>query len=188
MKQPIKFIACVVLFTFATTLTVAAAPGSGQQSQEPSNPQPSQNAAKSPAAAPRPTTNIQLDLVVTDTKDGQPTTKSASLLIASGNRSSTRATGRTALGDTPIIMGPEGPVGGRPFSLNIDASASLVRDHIIQVRATFEFNTGTEAEASLLQSIDVYLQNGRTLLVSKSADPVANRTVTVELTATIREP
>lgn len=180
MRHLSKILLCVVLIS-ATPAAMGATADNAQQPQAPAAPSAS-------ASAPRPPANVQLDLVVTDTRDGKAETKSISLLIAGSGNSSTRATGRTPTGNGPIVMGPEGPIGGRPFSLNVDARADVVRDNIIQVRANFEFNTGMEAEASLLQSINVYLQAGRKLLVSRSADPVANRTVTVELTATIREP
>jgi DNA-binding MarR family transcriptional regulator len=38
------------------------------------------------------------------------------------------------------------------------------------------------------ESLTAMLRSGQAMLVSRSADPATNRTVTVELTATIREP
>jgi hypothetical protein len=46
----------------------------------------------------------------------------------------------------------------------------------------------TPAPAKVTQNLATVLRSGRPLIVSRSADPATNRTVTVEMTATIREP
>lgn len=81
-----------------------------------------------------------------------------------------------------------------PSELNIDAGATEMSGQLINVIATFEFTPTSDSQTpaqgatnQLRQQINVMLRNGKPLLVSRSADPVTDRTVTVELTATIRE-
>lgn len=82
------------------------------------------------------------------------------------------------------------------MQLNLDARAIEQDNQLITVNATLEFTPVAAADAettagvsppNLQQSINVLLRSGKPLLVSRSADPFTDRTVTVELTATILE-
>jgi hypothetical protein len=153
-------------------------------------------APPAPPQAPRPPQpemqgNIQLDIVITDTRDGKPDRKTVSMLVRNGSRSSIRSTGSV---QTRITTGATANYNVSGVGLNLDASAYRATRDQVHVSATFEFTTAlSQGDAQGVpsvhtQRIEVAVQSGKTLLVSRSADPLSDRTVTVELTATVREP
>jgi hypothetical protein len=160
----------------------------------PERPATRQAPAPAPAARPAQTLsapNIRLDLVITDTHGGTPVKKTVSMLVRNGGSGSIR-TSSPAPRD-PNVFGPPPTTA---VELNLDAHASEVRNGLINVTITFEYTpaggqpapTSPESLAPRLrESLDVVLRTGRALLVSQSADPATERTVTVELTATFRE-
>lgn len=160
-----------------------APPGQGRAGQ----------ATTPPAAAPRPEapgapylsgptvpagTNIRLELAITDTYTGAPAKKTVSLLVLTGNSGMIRTNN---FGDGGIAI------------LNVDAIALAYQNGQVSVRMTFEYTPARAKEAApntgrpptLNESITVVLQDGKTLMVSQSADPATDRKVTAELTATI---
>jgi hypothetical protein len=159
--------------------------------EAPGAPAPPSGPPSPPQAQPQQAgvqANVQLDVVITDTVNGKPEAKTLTLLLRNNGSGSVRTGG---------VFGPHG--GQVPVQMALDASVSLDRE-LIDVGLTFEYqaawSTADEtssdirgrAPAAVTQRVRTYVQSGRTLLVSRSADPVTNRTVTVELTATIREP
>ena len=83
--------------------------------------------------------------------------------------------------------------------LGLDANVNVLGPDLVEVNVTFNYaasptvaasapSESTPTPARVTENLAVVLRSGRPLLVSRSADPVTNRTVTVELTATIREP
>lgn len=154
-------------------------------------------APPAPAQAPPPpwrgvqlTANIQLDVVITDTVSGKPETKRVTLVIRNGSSGSIRTHGMVQLaGDAS------------PVELALDGNARQSGPDLVDVNVTFNYlpapSSITNASDSssnvmgaprVIESLSATLRSGRPLLVSRSADPATNRTVTVELTATIREP
>jgi len=181
-----------LLVAILTTTLVAPLPGvspvAGAAAQEAAQP----SAALPPQQRAR---NIQLDLTIADSQGGKPISKTVSMLLSADTRSVLRSSGQV-----PVAW-PDGSTQFMPVTLNLDAGARMMGGQLINVTATFEFGTagagsGTQSEnassgnlsSSLTQRIDVNVSNGRPVVVSKSADPISDRTVTVELTATIREP
>ncbi|MEZ5318481.1 MAG: hypothetical protein R2752_13860 [Vicinamibacterales bacterium] len=154
---------------------------------------PQPRAQQTPRAVRR---NVKLDLAITDTYGGTPTTKTVTVLIASGENGMIRTANRLTNG-----MGVE---------LNVDATAQIQPVagpngvESIWVRVTFEYTpaqgenqNGTSTNpmtgamqpqhpAQLHESLTVVLEDGTPLLVSQSADPATERQVKVELTATIQ--
>jgi hypothetical protein len=142
----------------------------GQQPQQ--GPQP-------PAGIPA---NVKLDLAITDTYAGAPAKKTISMLIRTGMAGRIRTSN--------VLKGTE-------VKLNVDAQASTHRvsptgPSFITVQVTFEYTPAHATEegsrptpSQLHESLDVVLLDGKPLVVSQSADPVTERRVTVELTATI---
>jgi hypothetical protein len=143
-------------------------------------------------ALPTVTSNIKLDLTITDTYTGTPVKKTVSMLILNGSNGMIRTSNRLATG---FVVG-----------LNVDAAALIHQGGLITVRVTFEYtpaqtgaSAGTDPKAAqaeqglstrpqpaeLHESLSVILQDGKPLLVSQSADPTTDRKVTVELMATV---
>ncbi len=150
-------------------------------------------------ALPTLTANIKLDLIITDTYTGTPVKKTVSMLILNGSNGMIRTSNTIA---------------GARVGLNVDAATTIHQGGLISVRITFEYtpaqvsmlagNAGTREQmealraeqvekglsprsqpAELHESLSVVLQDGKTLLVSQSADPTTDRKVTVEVMATI---
>jgi hypothetical protein len=169
----------------------APAPGQGQQGQQ------GGQTMTPPAAAPRPetprapyiagpntqpmppSTNIRLDLTITDTFTGTPVKKAVSLIVLTSNNGMIRTTSS----DGWAI-------------LNVDAIAAAYSGGQVSVRMTFEYTPAQAKERNeagqpagraprLNESITVALQDGKPMMVSQSADPATDRKVTAELTATI---
>jgi hypothetical protein len=161
-----------ILAAFFTVLVAAAA-----AAQEPPPP------PKNPPPAPSSFTNIRLDLTITDTYADTPSTKTVTMLVMDRARGSIRTQNRLANG--PGVL------------LNMDAAVDLLPPPSgsgrIQLLLTFEY-TPVQAEgaaetravpAQLTESLTVVLQDGQKLMISQSADPVTDRKVTVEVTATV---
>jgi hypothetical protein len=123
-------------------------------------------------------TNIRLELVITDTFTGAPVKKSVSLLVVTGNSGMIR-TSNTMTGTLAV--------------LNVDAVAAAYQSGVVSTRLTFEYSPPPPIEGplagrrspSLNESITVVLQDGKPMVISQSADPATDRKVTAELTATI---
>ena len=130
--------------------------------------------------APGP--NVRVEFTITDQQTGVPTTSKTVMLTTSN-----RQWGRIRTQITSRLYG------GAP--LNVDARPTVTQDGRINVELTIEYAQGrnSEAEANsdkivqvlVNQSLTVLLENGKSLLVTQSADPVSDRKVTVEVKATI---
>jgi len=135
--------------------------------------------------------NVQLDVVVTDTISGKPEGKRVTLLLRNGHSGSLRTKGQIW-------------VDGQLWAveLGLDGRVRILGPGLIEAMVTFTYAapplgsgaSGEEARrqlsppAEVTESLTAMLRSGQPMLVSRSADPVTNRTVAVELTATIREP
>jgi hypothetical protein len=153
-------------------------PPTGQRGQTP--PAPAQNMVSRGSRVDR---NVKLDLTIVDTYTGKPVSKTVSMMLASGYSGRIR---------TQNVINNRYPV-----ELNVDATAEVTANASgIRVHLTFEYNPAPEpaqAEAnpvlrpaSLNESFVVLLDDGKPLMVTRSADPATDRSVTVELTATIQ--
>lgn len=157
--------------------------------EAPSAPSPTQG-ARGAALAPRPmparatdpqrpesTANIRIELEITDTYTGAPAEKTVTLVVGSGGSGRVRT---------------QNVLNGHVVQLNVDAIAYELTGDKIRVQITFEYTpsqaTGSESvsrPAALNESFTVFLNNGRPLVVTQSADPASDRKVMVEVTATI---
>jgi hypothetical protein len=172
MRTPLVA-ALVTLFAVATALAQQAAPPVQQavQSTRPPTPPAPQNP------------NIKLELTITDTYTQTPSTKTVTMLVLTGERGSIRTMNQL----------PNGP----GVQLNMDAHVALFPSPApagrIRLLLTFEYTpvqAGPQADsrprpAQLTESLTVVLQDGQKLMISQSADPVTDRKVTVEVTATV---
>lgn len=122
------------------------------------------------------TTNIQLELTITDTLSGTPATKTVSMVILNGSNGMIRTS-------TP----------GYDHQLNVDAMASAYQNGLIGVRLTLVFqppNIVAEGKATqrapfLNESLTVVVSDGKPLVVSQSADAASDRKVTATIKATV---
>ena len=147
-----------------TTTPPAAAPQASQSSRLP-------NLAMLPS-----TTNIQLELTITDTISGTPATKTVSMVILNGSSGMIRTS-------TP----------GYDHQLNVDAMANAYQNGMVGVRITFDFTPPqitaegkpTTRAPRLNESLTVVVSDGKPLVVSQSADAASDRKVTATIKATV---
>lgn len=186
-----------------TLITLIATPALAAQTATPPMDTPTPAVAQAttpPATAPRPaqtappraptpdplgsrvaaSTNVRLDMKISDTFTGQPVLKEVTMIIQSGSNGRIR---------TESIVAQKFMV-----NLNIDASTTAYLSGVVRTNVTFEYSPAPANAASgdqpaqiprLNESISVILQDGKPMIVSQSADPMTARKVTVELTATI---
>jgi hypothetical protein len=123
----------------------------------------------------RTLTNVQIELTLTDQiGPAAPQKKTVSMIVSSGNWGKIRNTA------VPTRIG-----------LNVDARPFVSVEGPVQLELTIYYyppqgdqkDPGTPTE--LNQSLTVILQSGKPLVISQAADPVSDRKVVVEVTATV---
>lgn len=193
----------LIFFLMLTTLIATPALALAAQTPAPPMDIPTPSIAQAttpPAAAPKPgqtapqrapapdplgsraaaSTNVRLEMKISDTLTGQAVTKEVTMIIQSGSNGRIR---------TESIVAQKFRV-----NLNIDAATTAYASGVVRTNVTFEYSPAPANAASgeqpaqipqLNESISVILQDGKPMIVSQSADPMTARKVTVELTATI---
>ena len=144
--------------------------------QEPApKPAPEPSTERPAPRAPDPV-NVRYEIAIRDEGGPQPGTKVVSMLGVLGSVSSVRAQGMTAgRGSNP---------------LNVDVMATQISDNKILSRITIEYvpqtpETDRLPPLSVRQSMNVWLDNGKPMVVSESTDPNSDRRLTVQVTATV---
>ena len=143
--------------------------------------------AAAPAAPERPRRegqpiNVKVDLTLTDQRGGSaPVKRTVTVLAADGYTGSIRT-------QSQVIQ-----VGAVP--LNVDASPTLLADGKIRLGINLQYDwpaptetnsaRGTVVSTSLHDQLMMILENGKSMIVAQSADPIGERQVTVEVKATI---
>lgn len=157
-----------------------------------------QNAPASEAPPPSPA-NVRFDVVVTDdTGGGKTLTKSVTLnVIASSDgrdsgigqiRSSARPAGVAQFTAT----GPEGKtIIDNDLNLNVDINRPrLMQGNKIRVPIVVEYRPYSPdpraASATVRASVDMLMDHAKKTVISQTADPVTDRKVIIEVTATIQ--
>ena len=146
--------------------------------------------ATPPAAAPeRPRregqpVNVKVDLTLTDQRGGaQPVKRTLTVLAADGYTGSIRTMSQVF----DVVAGLNVP-------LNVDASPTLIADGKIRLSINLQYDWPGPAEnrvrgqvinTSLHDQLMFILENGKSMIVAQSADPIGDRQVTVEVKATV---
>ncbi len=151
--------------------TPKASPKSGPAAEKP-------EARPEPPPRPGQLANVRIDVKISDERAGQPpVSKLVSLTVADRRDGSVRASAND--------MGP--------VPLNVDASPAIEGAHIrlglgLQYTSIDEAATGDARQRSrrdFQQRLGLVLEDGKTVRVTQSADPLTDRRVGVEVTATI---
>jgi len=130
--------------------------------------------------------NVKVDLTITDQRGGgaAPVKKTVSVVVADGMFGFIRTTAEIA------------GVGGS-VPLNVDAEPTLLADGKVRLRANVQYDLpapaealnnvsrGTTTKTAIHETLSLILENGKPLVAAQSADPVSDRTVTVEVKATV---
>jgi hypothetical protein len=115
--------------------------------------------------------NIQIDiLLTTDGGNQPPVRKTVTLTLADKQEGSVRSMDRAA-----------GPQSG---SLNVDARPVMQANGQVLTRIGLEFS-GTEDVPFVQVRAQPLLESGRALRISRAVSPRTDRSVTVEVTATV---
>jgi hypothetical protein len=129
--------------------------------------------------APGWSSNVRVELTISETQGGTTTTKNVVLITSNTSRGSIRS---------DMSSPTEGEV-----TLNVDARPQIQRDGRIGLDITFVYTPQRSPDAvtagahskDIQEQMSVYLTDGKPLVVSQSADPRGDRRITVEVTATI---
>jgi len=150
-------------------------------------------AAANVAVAPTPPrrqgqpVNIKVDVTISDQHSGGAAAlkKTVTVVTGDGMTGFIRSTAAyTSLGDVP---------------LNVDVEPELIADGKIRVRVNLQYDlpgsvTGQTTETpgagalrrtQIRENLAVILENGKSITVAQSADPVGDRQVTIDVKATI---
>lgn len=125
--------------------------------------------------------NIRFDFAIIDEGGPQPSRKVVSMMVADRQSGLVRSFVLIpGFGDVPI---------------SVDALPTIERDGRIRARVTLEYRAnpapaetekpGPPPTASMRLSFGILLESGRKVVAAQAADPVTDRRVTVEVTATV---
>ena len=161
-------------------LALLTAPA-GAASPKPS-PKPSPEASAAPARAGQ-LTNVRIEFKLTDRRGtAEPATKLVSMIVAD------RRSGMIRAADGAGSQAGE----FSPFALNVDASPVIEDGGRIRLQLSLEYKVQDDSAVAkgnplraLRQNMNVVAESGRPLMVADSADPIGDRRVQVEVTATI---
>ena len=158
--------------TAGLLLGLLAVPAAAQEKPQDT---PKPQAATAPAETPGQPVNISIEISITENVgSAEPVRKIVKVLVADG------MVGR---------IRNRGGFGATFGELNVDARPRIVEKERILTALTVEYSPRRPEPdnpvSGLHESLSVLLQNGQPLTVAQSADPNADRTVTLEVKATI---
>lgn len=154
-------------------------------------PPPEPGAQEPPAPAPGPMppraapqlANVRLDLTITDQRGTAPAvSKTVSMLVADRFNGRVRSGGHAKVGTS-----------FQPVTLNVDAQPEILRDGRVRIQVSLEYRAqspegGPSDEAqpgTLSEQFSVILEDGKSMVITQSADPASDRKVRVELKAAL---
>jgi hypothetical protein len=154
-------------------------------SPTPPPPPPAPAAPSSPAGQ---AVNVKVEFTITDERGTAPPVRRVVSVIASDRN----------LGRVRSSAFVTGQGGAGPIPLNVDATPTLLRDGKIQLQFTLSYDwpapddptasrnaSGIITRSTLSDSVTLVLVDGKSMIAAQSADAVGDRTVSVEVKATI---
>jgi hypothetical protein len=166
---------------FATALASALMIGTAYAQQAPTTPAKQEKPpAKSPAPEGLPT-NIKIELTITDQAGpGEAAKRTVSMIVADRKNGSIRSSGRvvTHTQSTPVF-------------LNVDATPTIIKDGSMRLDLGLEYvpkaesSNSEDGRGSLNERLSLLVESGKAVIVSQASDPMSDRKISVELTATI---
>ena len=178
-------------------------PRPGGQAPAPPPPPP----AVSVAAPPRQgqSFNIKVDVTISEQTGASPAAKKT-VSIVSGENMPGFVRSQAAFGGSQIVL--PGTGGGFLAPLNVDVEPTVLADGKIRLGLSVQYDVpappsldssgravesqaavrsalGSLTRTEVRQNLRIVLESGKPLVVSQAADPVGDRKVTIEVTATI---
>ena len=156
----LKRLTIALLLSLATVICAAA--------QDAQTPKPAEAQASRPASQ---VANVRIELTISDQRtDAQPAPKTVTLLVE--DRQNGRI--RTGRGNA---------------ALNVDARPEILREGRVRVTVSLEYapqeTPDRPPQAPIQQSMTALVEDGKSLVLSQSADPTSDRKVRLELKATV---
>jgi len=181
MKRLLVFTAFLFAATHALAQTPAPAakPAPAARPAPPAAPPPPPPLPPAPPAPPREGQPINIRVEITISESGgtlPPVKKTVTTVVGDGHSGSVR---ESAPFNTP---------------LNVDVHADILANNKLRVGSTVEYwsnaqmQPGTDARpgrTDVRASVVSVLDSGKPLMISEATDPISDRRVTVEVTATI---
>jgi hypothetical protein len=150
-------------------------------------------AAPAPPAPPAPPRregqpiNVKVELNITeDGGAGAPIKKSVTAVVADGYNGFVRQQG--------FAQNPSAPQLNLVVPLNLDAFPVILPNGKIRLTCSIQYNAGASSRTAsaeartgtdIRQNLVLNLESGKPLVISQGTDPIGERRVTVEVTATI---
>jgi hypothetical protein len=130
--------------------------------------------------------NVSIEVAITDqTGSGEPVKKVVSMIVADRQTGSVRSAGN-AMPQSTVT-----PVPIERETLNVDVTPTIHQDDSVLLSLTLQYipppteGDKMQGRAQLNERMGVTLESGKTLMISRAADPGSSRKITVELTATV---
>jgi hypothetical protein len=174
----------VATLLIALATAAPAPPSSPSPSPRPGAEAPAK--ADAPAVAPRgQLANVRLDIKVTERKGGaEPVTKVISMTVADRDQGKIRSVAE-------VPPGPGGNAFGTSVPLHVDARP-VIEGNRVRLRISLDYTADRPVETSarppnlnVKEDLSVILENGRSMTIADAVDPMGDRRVQVEVTATI---
>jgi hypothetical protein len=189
------------IVTALVAIVLAAAPAIAQQQPKPAakpaeQSKPAAEQPKEPAKAIDPRdagfpVNVRLEITITDQRGGaEPIVKTVTKTVADRSwiRIRTSADVQTKLGFRPVVLNIDSlpRVIPQPGSGGSQPSNKLKVDLTIEYRPVAgEADTEKSTTPTINESLTIILEDGKSMVISQSADPATDRKVKVEAKATI---
>jgi hypothetical protein len=155
LKRAIFFL--LVVGALAATAAAQEAPS------KPQEPQPARSAAQS--------ANIRIDITITDQRTEAQTAPKTMSLVLEDRQSGRLRTGR------------------RNAVLNLDVRPEIVREGRVRLLVSLEFTPqdgpDRPPQSPLSAALTALVDDGKSLVITQSADPMSDRKVRIEVKATI---
>jgi hypothetical protein len=173
-------------FSLTLVAVTALVASLGAQATTPAPPAP----PAPPPARAVPMQNVKVEVIITDTFGGTPAKKTVSVLGLDGH------TGRIRSSQNVGLTNPmNGSISYNSIGINVDATPNIRPDGRVELQLSVSYTPqlnavepgGNSAQkpADINESMTTLLIDGKSTLLSQSADPQSDRKVTLEVTATV---
>lgn len=174
-----------------TTAQKPAAPASANKAETVKETKEQQPAAKTPTVVGEGLpVNVRLEITITDQRgNAAPIVKTVTKTVADRStiRIRTGADVQTKLGFRPVVLNIDSYPAIIPTSPGSNTPSNKLRvDLTIEYRPVAgEADTEKSTTPTINESLRIILEDGKSMVISESADPVTDRKVRVEAKATI---
>ena len=128
--------------------------------------------------------NMKIEFTLTDQRGAAaPVKRTVSLVVADGSAGQIRSQAEiTSLGAVPLNIDVTPEILAEP---KIRLNFGLVYDWPAPLESPAPTQRGTVLKTTMNDRVSLILENGKPMVAAQSADPIGDRTVTVEVKATI---